>query len=188
MILLVGGLFLERKPNYRIFARAGIGGGWALLFFTTFALYHVEAMRVITSQATDLILMALVASAMVWHSLRYKSQVVTALAFLLAFATVGISHVTLFSLVAGERSSPPRWSTSPAREYWFELGLAGLCGVYINHFLWLLRVLPDGAPARPPIPGVLRPARVCCSSIGSSFDSSISFVSRRTAARNSSPP
>jgi uncharacterized membrane protein len=151
VILLGGGVLLERKPNYRIFARAGIGGGWALLFFTTFALYHVEAMQVLTSQTADLVLMALVASAMVWHSLRYKSQVVTALAFLLAFATVGISHVTLFSLVAGAILAAALVCVA-AREYWFELGLAGLCGVYLNHFIWLLRVLPEGGVIGHPFP------------------------------------
>ena len=143
LAILGGGLSLERKPNYRIFARAAIGGGWALLFFVTFALYHVDAMQVLTSQAADLILMAIVASAMVWHSLRFKSQVVTALAFLLAFATVAISHITLFSLVAGAILAAALVYIA-AREYWFELGLAGLCGVYINHFIWLLRVLPNG--------------------------------------------
>ena len=38
LALLLGGLWLERRPPYRIFARAGISGGWALLFFTTFAM------------------------------------------------------------------------------------------------------------------------------------------------------
>ena len=65
LTLLVGGLILDRRPTYRIFARAGIGGGWALLFFTTFALYHVAAMQVLTSQAADLILMSMVAAVMV---------------------------------------------------------------------------------------------------------------------------
>ena len=143
LTLLVGGLILERRPTYRIFARAGIGGGWALLFFTTFALYHVAAMQVLTSQAADLILMSVVAAAMVWHSLRYKLQVVTALAFLLAFATVGISDITFFSLIAGAILAAALVSIA-AREFWFELGLAGLCGVYFNHFLWLQRVLPNG--------------------------------------------
>jgi len=149
LLLLGGGLWLERKPNYGIFARAGIGGGWALLFFVAFALYHVDAMRVLTSQSLDLVLMFAVAGAMVWHSLRYKSQSVTALAFLLAFATVGISHVTVFSLVAGALLAAAL-VTVAAREYWYELGLVGLCGVYLNHFLWLYRVLPNGPqPGRP---------------------------------------
>ena len=100
-------------------------------------------MQVLTSHTTDLILMAMVASAMVWHSLRYKSQVVTAFAFLLAFATVGISHVTLFSLVSDVILAGALVFIA-AREFWFELSFAGLCGVYINHFVWLLRVLSNG--------------------------------------------
>jgi hypothetical protein len=30
------------------------------------------------------------------------------------------------------------------REHWYELELAGLLSVYLNHFLWLQQVLPDG--------------------------------------------
>lgn len=143
VVILVGSLFLERRERYRIFARAGIGGGWALIFFVVFAMYHVTAMQIFTSQALDLTLMLIVAAGMVVHSLHYKSQVVTSLAFLLAFVTVGISHVTLFSLVAGTLLALGLVYVV-ARESWFELALAGLFGVYFNHFLWLMRVLPDG--------------------------------------------
>jgi hypothetical protein len=143
LALLGGGLWLERRLQYRIFARAAIGGGWALTFFVTFALYHVQAMQVLHSQGVDLVLMLIVAAAMVGHSLRYKSQVVTSLAFLLAFVTVGISEVTLFSLVAGVVLAVGLVYVA-AREYWFGLALAGLVGIYVNHFLWLHRVLPQG--------------------------------------------
>ena len=90
--LLVGGVWLERKAMYRVFARAGIGGGWALLFFTTFAMHHIPAARVLQSLVVDLVLMLLVAAGMVAHSLRYNSQTVTGLAFLLGFATLLTSH------------------------------------------------------------------------------------------------
>jgi uncharacterized membrane protein len=143
LVVLGLGLFLERKPSYRVFALACIGGGWALTFFVAFAVYHVPAMQVVSSQALDLILMLIVAAAMVTHSLRYHSQTATSLAFLLAFLTVGISQVTLFSLVAGALLAAAL-ATIVARERWFALGLAGLVGVYLNHFLWLQRVLPDG--------------------------------------------
>jgi hypothetical protein len=141
--LLAAGLLLERRAQYRLFARAAIGGGWALTFFVTFALYHVAAMQVLHSQGLDLMLMMAVAAAMVAHSLQYKSQVVTSLAFLLAFVTVGISEVTLFSLVAGLVLASGLIFVA-ARQRWFELALAGLVGVYVNHFLWLHRVLPNG--------------------------------------------
>jgi len=154
LTLLGGGLVLERRSKYRIFARAGIGGGWALTFFVTFALYHVDAMRVLPSQGIDLVLMMIVASAMVLHSLHYKSQVVTSLAFLLAFVTVGISEVTLFSLVAGALLAAGLVYVA-AREYWFRLGIAGLVGVYVNHYLWLHRVLPQGGQLGHPFPQFL---------------------------------
>jgi hypothetical protein len=151
LAILGGGILLERKQQYRVFARALIGGGWALTFFVTFALYHVQALQVLQSQTVDLVLMLIVAAAMVMHSLRYKSQVVTSLAFLLAFVTVGISHVTLFSLVAGALLAVGLVYVV-ARESWFGLGLAGLVGVYFNHYLWLLRMLPDGGQPGHPFP------------------------------------
>jgi hypothetical protein len=101
--------------------------------------------------------MLLVASAMVAHSLRYKSQVVTSLAFLLAFVTVGISQVTLFSLVAGTLLAAGLIFAA-ARQYWFELALCGLIGVYLNHFLWLHRVLPNGPVPGHPFPGFIASA------------------------------
>ena len=54
-----------------------------------------ELSRVFASQAPDLLLMLVVAAAMVAHTLRYRSQVVTGLAFLLAFSTLTISQVGL---------------------------------------------------------------------------------------------
>jgi hypothetical protein len=140
-VLLGGGLWLERRENYRVFARAGIGGGWALTFFLAFAVQHVAALRLIESQLVDLVLMFAVAAAMVAHSLRYRSQVVTTLAFFLAFLTIGISEVTVFSLVAGAVLAAAL-AVIVARERWFVLGLAGVVGVYVNHFLWLQRVFP----------------------------------------------
>src|SRR5579859_758359 len=74
LALLGGGIWLERRPTYRVFARAGIGGGWALLFFTTYAMHHLEATRIISSLIADLLLMLAVAAGMVLHSLRYRSQ------------------------------------------------------------------------------------------------------------------
>jgi uncharacterized membrane protein len=120
--LLVGGLLLERRKKYQIFARAGIGGGWALTFFVTYAMYHVAATHVLSSQAVDLVLMMLVAVGKIWHSLLYKSQVVTSLAFLLAFCTVGISHVTIFSLVAGLLLAVGLVYVT-SRVHWYELEL-----------------------------------------------------------------
>ena len=147
LTLLLGGLWLERKQPYRIFARAGISGGWALLFFTTFAMHHFAATRVIDSLPLDLLLMLLVATGMVLHSLRYGSEAVTGLAFLLAFATVATSHLEsasgtiIFSLVASAVLASGLVIVTTLK-HWAKLELAGLVAVMGNHFLWLSLVMP----------------------------------------------
>ena len=102
--LLAAGVIFEKREQYRILSRAGIGGGWALLFFVAYAMNHVAAARVVSSAGLDAVLMLAVAALMVAHTLRYDSQVVTGLAFLLAFGTVTISSLDradVYSLTAG---------------------------------------------------------------------------------------
>jgi len=148
LLLLGGGIWLERKPTYRLFARAGIGGGWALAYFTTFAAYHLQAARVINSLPVDLVLMLLVAAGMVGHSLLYRSQTVTSLAFLLGFGTLLTSHVenptetVVFSLAASAILAIALVVVTTIR-HWAVLELCGLIAVYISHFVWLNEVLPQ---------------------------------------------
>ena len=148
VILIAGGAWLERRPTYRIFARAGIGGGWALAYFTTFAMHHIAAARVIASLPLDLVLMMLCAAGMVAHSLRYRSQTVTGLAFLLGFATLLTSHLqaesgtVVFSLAASAILAAALVVVTTKR-HWAVLELVGLIAVYLSHFVWLTQVLPE---------------------------------------------
>ncbi|MGD0891140.1 MAG: DUF2339 domain-containing protein [Terracidiphilus sp.] len=145
--LLAGGVWLERKPTYRIFARGAIGGGWALAFFTTYAMHHISAAHVLESLAADLVLMLLVAAGMVAHSLRYRSQTVTGLAFMLGFVTLLTSHLesadgtVVFSLAASVVLAVALVIVTTQR-HWAWLELAGLIAVYASHFVWLTQVLP----------------------------------------------
>lgn len=147
-ILLGGGGWLERKPTYRIFARGGIGGGWALAYFTTFAAYHLQAARVLGSLPVDLALMLLVAAGMVGHSLLYRSQTVTSLAFMLGFGTLLTSHIenptetVVFSLAASAILAVALVVVTTLR-HWAVLELCGLIAVYVSHFVWLNEVLPQ---------------------------------------------
>jgi len=134
--LLGAGIWLEKHDRYRVFARAGIGGGWALLFFTTYAMYHVPAAQILRSQLSDLLLLLAVAVVMVWHTLRYRSQAVTGLAFLLAFLTVTVSHSNVYSLSAGALLAFGL-VVIVGRMQWFELEIFGILASYFNHYLWL---------------------------------------------------
>lgn len=138
--LLGVGVWMERHNRYQILARTGIGGGWALLFFTTYAMYHVPATQVLNSQIVDLLLMFVVAAVMVWHTLRYRSQVVTGLAFLLASLTVTISHSNVYSLSAGAILAAGL-VVIVGRMQWFELEVVGILASYLNHYLWLRPII-----------------------------------------------
>jgi hypothetical protein len=138
--LLGAGLWFEKREAYRVLARAGIGGGWALVYFTTYAMHHVEAARIIDSQALDLVLLLIVAAAMVVHTLRYQTQVVTGLAFLLGFATVTISHVNVYSLLASAILAAAL-VVIVQRRGWFELEIFGILATYLNHWYWLRPII-----------------------------------------------
>src|SRR5205823_13922424 len=70
---------------------------------------------------------------------------VTGLAFLLAFSTLTVSQVTVYSLGAGLILTLGLVAIT-ARMQWFELELAGIAVAYFNHWLWLRRIIqPMGA-------------------------------------------
>jgi uncharacterized membrane protein len=150
-VLLGAGIWAERHERYRILARAGVGGGWALLFFTTYAMYHIPAAQILASQATDLVLMLAVAAALVAHTLRYRSQVVTGLAFLLAFLTVSVSHSNVYSLSAGAVLAAGL-VVIVGRMQWFELEVFGIVASYLNHYLWLRPVIEPMQGKHRPFP------------------------------------
>ncbi len=150
--LLVGGIYLEKNERYRLLGRTGIGGGWALLFFSTFGIYHVEAMRVLPLNAgsltLDCALMLIVAVAMALHTLRYRSQFVTGLAFLLGYTTVALSQDTVYSLSAGVFLAIGL-VLIVLKMGWFELEVFGILSSYLNHLYWLYRILGiEGAHGR----------------------------------------
>jgi Predicted membrane protein (DUF2339) len=150
--LLVGGIYLEKNERYRLLGRTGIGGGWALFFFSTFGIYHVEAMRVLPlhpgALTLDCAFMLIVAVAMALHTLRYRSQFVTGLAFLLGYSTVALSQDTVYSLFAGVFLAIGL-VTIVLKMGWFELEVFGILSSYLNHLYWLYRILGiEGAHGR----------------------------------------
>jgi hypothetical protein len=152
IFLLAGGIALEKREPYRLLGRTGIGGGWALLFFSTYGMYHVGAMRVFPRDlewlTVDCALMLLVAVAMALHTLRYRSQFVTGLAFLLGYFTVGLSQNSVYSLSAGVFLAIGLVSIV-LKMGWFELEVFGILSTYLTHLYWLYRLLGiNGAHGR----------------------------------------
>jgi len=100
LAMLAGGVVLERRAPYVIYARGLIGGGWAALYFTTYAAHAIEAARVLSDPFTAAVLLAAVAAGMILHSLRYRSEAVTALAYFLGFIALAITPLTAFTVAA----------------------------------------------------------------------------------------
>ena len=98
--LLVGGVLLERRARYVIFGRGLLAGGWAGLYFTTYAMQALDAAKVIHNPVLGALLLLAVAVGMVVHSLRYREQAVTGLAYFMAFLTLAITQLTALSVIA----------------------------------------------------------------------------------------
>ena len=142
--LLGLGIFLERKEPFKILGRVLLGGGWAILFLLTYGIGHSQSILVLHSETADLVLMMAVAAVMVWHTLRYKSQLVTGCAFLLGFVAVVASvssgqpdpsHLIAGAiLVAGLMFIVHRYQ-------WYELEFFGILTSYLSHLYWLYKFL-----------------------------------------------
>jgi hypothetical protein len=160
LLLLTAGIYLEKRERYQLFGRVGIGCGWALLFFTAYAIRNIAAMHVLDSAALDCILMLVVALGMAAHTLRYKSQYVTGVAFLLGYGAIalsfsempqsstGTSEATVYGLFAGAMLAIGLVAIV-IKLGWFELEVFGILSSYLNHLYWLYHLLgPNGAHGR----------------------------------------
>ncbi len=160
-LLLTGGIFLEKRARYQLLGRVGIGCGWALLFGSTYGIHNFPAMRVLDSLVVDCILMLIVALAMAAHTLRYKSQFVTGLSFLLGYATVSLSFSEIQSASSAGANESAVYGllagvflaiglvTIVLKMGWFELEVFGILSSYLNHLYWLYKILgPNGAHGR----------------------------------------
>ncbi|MFH1198935.1 MAG: DUF2339 domain-containing protein, partial [Candidatus Omnitrophota bacterium] len=59
-ILFFWGSRLEKKNKFVNYGRVLLGGAWAIAYFTTYAMYHFNASKIINSQVLDLILLTIV--------------------------------------------------------------------------------------------------------------------------------
>ena len=149
--LLGAGIYWERKENFKILGRVLIGGGWAILYITTAAANHWRSAQVLDSVVVDLFLLLLVAGLMVWHTLKYNSQTVTGMAFLLGFISLVLSHATPFSLVAG-LILVSSMTIIVLRRQWFELEVFGILASYLSHAYWLYWIINPMGERKGPFP------------------------------------
>lgn len=139
--MLAVGVFFEPQERYRIFARALISGGWAGLYVTVYSMHVVPAARVIDNPYLATVLLIAVAVGMILHSLQYRSEIVTGLAYFIAFLTLVITQITSLSLIA---LIPLAASILFIANHfrWSRMALGGLLATYVT-----VALRPDtGAP------------------------------------------
>ncbi len=136
---LFGGIFAERKERYRTLGRALIGGGWAITVLVTYGLRHAPFLSILSSNAADMLLLLAVIAAMVWHTLRYKSQLVTGAGFLLGFAAITLNPDPPYNLIAGALLVGGM-TIIVLRYRWWELEVFGILASYLNHFYWFYTI------------------------------------------------
>ena len=138
-ILLVVGIIGERNERYRIAGRAVLGGGWALAYFTTYAMHNITSVRIVQSASLGFALLFIVAVAMVLHSLRYHSQITTGFAYLLAFITIAVSEIPMGALVASALLAASLAYVLRVRK-WFAIEPLAIIATYIVHWMWLNQI------------------------------------------------
>ena len=111
-----------------------MGAGWAVLFFSAYAMHGLPAARIIESPALGTLLLAVVSAAMIGHALKYRSEMATALAFLLSFVGLNVSPLTEFAVVATLLLAVSLIALAHAFS-WFRLPLMGVAATYLTFVL-----------------------------------------------------
>jgi len=143
--MLGAGVILQRRERYRIFAEGLLGGGWAGLYFTTYAMHGLAAARVIDSPLLGTLLLFAVAVGMLGHSLHYRSQAITGLAYFITFTTLAISPLSRFALIAGVVVAASLLYVAQ-RFNWERMAVAGLVLSYGSFLLRYSGLQAAGAP------------------------------------------
>lgn len=145
LAMLTGGAFAERLEKYRVFGHGLTGGGWAAMYFTAYAAHGIHAARVIANPGVATVVLGAVSVAMIWHSLCYRSQAVTAVAYLLGFVTLATAEQSAFATAAIIPLAVSLLYVAQ-RFSWTAIALGGVPATYGLFLLHTARI-PNGDPA-----------------------------------------
>jgi len=132
------GLKLEKKEKFVNYGRVLLGGAWAITYFTTYAMYHFEAAKVINSQLLDLILLAAVVAGIILHSLKYKSESLAFVALFIGYITATLGDISYFTFISclflGVSVLVLLYKMQ-----WTRLVMGSIILTYLTHFFWVTR-------------------------------------------------
>ena len=138
-VLLGAGAWWQRKAakeSLKNYAQVLFAGGLAAVYFTTFAAYHLEQVRVIQSAGLDGALLLGWAGFMVWCADRKKSEVLALFGVGLAYYASIVSHeVGLFTLYSNLVLTIAAVFFL-VRNRWAALSFASLVATYAAYAFW----------------------------------------------------
>jgi uncharacterized membrane protein len=136
--LLALGVVLERRETYRVYGRGLIGGGWAALYATAYAVHGLDATRVVESPFVGFVLLMAVGAGMILHSLRYDNQGLTGIAYALAYGAIVLHSIGAYTLAAAALLGAGTVAHL-LRRRWYGAAFGGLLATYGCLFHWYLR-------------------------------------------------
>lgn len=126
------------EAKYPALARVLYGGGFAVMYFVTFATYYVEFAKIFETPAPALILMALLVTAWAIAAQVRKSKVIAALVTVLGHLTIFLATLTLEKPGSVSMTGIVALSAGSAffllRNHWYYIASMGLAGTYLNVF------------------------------------------------------
>ncbi|MBI4250718.1 DUF2339 domain-containing protein [Candidatus Uhrbacteria bacterium] len=138
VLLAAVGAYTSRLEKYRHWGQALIGGGLAIVYFVTYASYHLVEYRNAVGMTQPLVitLLSLVAFATLFFSLKDDSQVIAGEAFFLGFVTaVVIGDIQVLTLVYSLLLAFAL-IVVVAYKRWPVIGIGGMAGSYSLYLVW----------------------------------------------------
>jgi len=135
--LLWLGVRIEKREGFAVYGRTLIGGSWAILYFTTFALHHIPDIRLVKDPFLGMALLLLVSLAQILHVYHYRSQAASGFSYLLVFMTLMLTPVAPYTMAAAAITAVSLVFFM-CKERWFKFGLYGIAMTYLTYLSWFL--------------------------------------------------
>jgi uncharacterized membrane protein len=135
--LLLAGTGRRVMRRYQALGRILVAGGLGVGYFTTYAIHHVPAVRLVASPELAFMLLAGFVLGIIVVAQAMQSETVAGLALFLGLHTGMVSHVGLFTLSSGcLLAAGATWFM--CRNRWVIVPLSTLVAVYSTLVTWLL--------------------------------------------------
>jgi len=152
--LAIGAISIYLRKNYEFIAGYFLGGGLALLYFTTLRLYFFSPLQTFSDTGMEVGLLSLVVVVSIFISLKQNSVYITALSLTFGFSTALVSDSAVIILLS-ETLLAVTTVLIAVKNKWFNLVQYVMVITYVTHLLWLLNNPIVGRPlAVNPLPEV----------------------------------